>query len=78
MRPVIPNKTTADSSAPFDRKRYRGRNAIERMFCRLKDFRRIAALVLCWLRSVSTLALRSLPLERTSAAAKLTTSSDAF
>ena len=25
-----------------DRKRYRDRNAIERMFCRLKDFRRIA------------------------------------
>ena len=42
MRPVIPNKDDRRFLHPFDRKRYRDRNAIERMFCRLKDFRRIA------------------------------------
>ena len=42
MRPVIPNKDDRRFFHPFDRKRYRDRNAIERMFCRLKDFRRIA------------------------------------
>lgn len=41
-RPVIPNKDDRRFLHPFDRKRYRARNAIERMFCRLKDFRRIA------------------------------------
>ena len=42
MRPVIPNKGDRRFLHPFDRKRYRDRNAIERMFCHLKDFRRIA------------------------------------
>jgi transposase len=42
IRPVIPNKDDRKFLHPFDRKRYRSRNAIERMFCRLKDFRRIA------------------------------------
>ena len=42
IRPVIPNKGDRKFLYPFDRKRYRKRNAIERMFCRLKDFRRIA------------------------------------
>jgi transposase len=41
-RPVIPNKDDRKFLHPFDRKRYKKRNAIERMFCRLKDFRRIA------------------------------------
>jgi transposase len=42
MRAIIPNKHERKLLYPFDRKRYRNRNAIERMFCRLKDFRRIA------------------------------------
>ncbi|WP_449255494.1 IS5 family transposase [Bosea sp. (in: a-proteobacteria)] len=42
MRPIIPNKDDPRFFHPFDRKRYRARNAIERMFCRLKNFRRIA------------------------------------
>ncbi len=42
MRPVISNKDDRKFLHPFDRTRYRKRNAIERMFCRLKDFRRIA------------------------------------
>lgn len=37
-----PTRTIAGSSIPSIEKRYRDRNAIERMFCRLKDFRRIA------------------------------------
>uniref|UniRef100_UPI001EF882B6 transposase n=1 Tax=Stenotrophomonas maltophilia TaxID=40324 RepID=UPI001EF882B6 len=41
-RPVIPNKDDRKFLHLFDRKRYRKRDAIERMFCRLKDFRRIA------------------------------------
>ena len=40
--PVIPNKSNRKHPHPFNRKRYRGRNVIERMFGRLKDFRRVA------------------------------------
>jgi putative transposase len=39
--PVIPNKPTRKNLHPFDRTAYRQRNLIERMFSRLKDFRRI-------------------------------------
>ena len=42
IKPVIPNKSNRKSPHPFDRKRYKGRNTIERMFGRLKDFRRVA------------------------------------
>jgi transposase len=40
--PVIPNNPTRKRKHPFDRQAYRLRNVIERTFCRLKDFRRIA------------------------------------
>ena len=40
--PNIPSKITRRWKACFSPVLYRGRNAIERMFCRLKDFRRIA------------------------------------
>lgn len=42
IRPVIPNKANRSRPYPFNRKRYKGRNVIERMFGRLKDWRRIA------------------------------------
>ena len=41
-RPVIPNNPTRKHRHPFDRQAYKLRNLIERMFCRLKDWRRIA------------------------------------
>lgn len=41
-RAAIPNKGDRKYLHPFDKRRYRKRNAIEGMFCRLKDFRRIA------------------------------------
>lgn len=41
-RVVIPNHPTRRNPHPFDREAYEARNAIERMFCRLGDFRRIA------------------------------------
>jgi transposase len=41
-RPVIPNKSNRVVIHPFNRRAYKGRNVIERSFCRLKDFRRIA------------------------------------
>ncbi|MFQ5766344.1 MAG: IS5 family transposase, partial [Rhodospirillales bacterium] len=41
-RPVIPNNPTRKRFHPFDAEAYKQRNLIERMFCRLKDFRRIA------------------------------------
>ncbi len=41
-RPVIPNKSNRVRIHRFDKTAYRGRNVIERCFCRLKDFRRIA------------------------------------
>lgn len=40
--PVIPNNPTRKQPHPFHRPLYRERNLIERMFCRLKDWRRIA------------------------------------
>ena len=41
-KPVIPNKSNRVALHPFNRRAYKGRNVIERCFCRLKDFRRIA------------------------------------
>lgn len=40
--PVIPNKINRVNRHPFDPAAYRVRNAVERAFCRLKDFRAIA------------------------------------
>ncbi len=40
--PVIPPKVNRRFKPPFSRVLYRTRNAIERMFGRLKDFRRVA------------------------------------
>ena len=40
--PVIPNNPTRKRHHPFDETAYRQRNLIERMFRRLKDWRRIA------------------------------------
>jgi transposase len=39
---VIPSTANRKKPFPYDRQAYRRRNSIERMFCRLKDFRRIA------------------------------------
>ena len=39
---VIPPNPTRKHPHAYDRHAYRTRNVIERMFCRLKDFRRIA------------------------------------
>jgi transposase len=39
---VIPSTASRKIPFPFDKDAYRDRNVIERMFCRLKDFRRIA------------------------------------
>lgn len=40
--PVIPNNPTRKNLHPFSQTAYRLRNCIERAFCRLKDWRRIA------------------------------------
>jgi transposase len=40
--PVIPNNPTRKRIHPFDRDAYRRRNLVERLFYRLKDWRRIA------------------------------------
>ncbi len=39
---VIPPNPTRKNPYPWDKTIYRARNVIERMFCRLKDFRRVA------------------------------------
>jgi transposase len=39
---VIPSRRSRNEPFPLDREAYRQRNVIERIFCRLKDFRRIA------------------------------------
>jgi putative transposase len=41
-RPVIPNNPTRKRLHPFDPEAYKQRNIVERMFCRLKNWRRIA------------------------------------
>ena len=40
--PNIPSKVTRRWKSCFSPALYKARNAIERMFCRLKDFRRLA------------------------------------
>ncbi|SCB13961.1 IS5/IS1182 family transposase, partial [Rhizobium hainanense] len=40
--PVIPNNPTRKRVQPFDPVAYKRRNIIERAFCRLKDWRRVA------------------------------------
>ena len=40
--PVIPPNPTRKHPHTYDRSAYKARNLIERMFCRLKDFRRVA------------------------------------
>lgn len=39
---VIPSTTSRRAPIPYDIVAYRDRNRVERMWCRLKDFRRIA------------------------------------
>jgi transposase len=39
---VIPPNPTRKNPHSYDRTAYKTRNVVERMFCRLKDFRRIA------------------------------------
>lgn len=39
---VIPSTTSRKAPIPYDANAYRERNRVERMWCRLKDFRRIA------------------------------------
>jgi transposase len=41
-KPVIPNKSNLVTLHSFNKRIYKGRNVIERCFCRLKDFRRVA------------------------------------
>jgi len=42
IRTVIPGKSNHTKRIRHDKKAYKNRNVIERCFCRLKDFRRIA------------------------------------
>jgi transposase len=39
---VIPSTTSRRAPIPYDTLAYRDRNRVERMWCRLKDFRRVA------------------------------------
>lgn len=39
---VIPSRSCRKVARPFDAETYKDRNVIERMFCRIKDYRRIA------------------------------------
>lgn len=39
---VIPSTRSRKAQIPYDADAYRGRNLIERAFCRIKDWRRIA------------------------------------
>lgn len=42
IKAVIPSNATRNRPYPLDRTAYRPRNVIERLFCRLKNWRRIA------------------------------------
>ena len=39
---VIPSTASRRAPIPYDARAYRDRNRVERMWCRLKDFRRVA------------------------------------
>ncbi|GHT96384.1 hypothetical protein AGMMS49545_21200 [Betaproteobacteria bacterium] len=39
---IIPPRRHRRIQRPFDRERYKNRNLVERFFCRIKQFRRIA------------------------------------
>ena len=42
IKPVIPGRSNRSKRIRYDKEAYKNRNVIERCFCRLKDFRRIA------------------------------------
>lgn len=42
IKAVIPSSAARKTPHPLDRKAYRRRNVIERLFCKLKNWRRIA------------------------------------
>jgi len=42
IKAVIPSSAARRTPYPLDRKTYRRRNVIERLFCKLKNWRRIA------------------------------------
>ncbi len=42
IRPCIPGRKSRNTAIRYDKRRYRRRNRIERMFGRLKDWRRVA------------------------------------
>jgi transposase len=42
VKAVIPSTASRKTPYPLDKKAYRRRNVIERMFCKLKNWRRIA------------------------------------
>lgn len=42
IKAVIPGKSNRKKKIRHDKEAYKGRNVVERCFCRLKDFRRIA------------------------------------
>ena len=42
IKPVIPGRANRKKAIRHDKKAYKGRNVIERCYCRLKDFRRVA------------------------------------
>lgn len=42
IKAVIPPNPTRKHPHRYDKAAYKGRNVIERMFCRIKDFRRVA------------------------------------
>lgn len=39
---VIPSTTSRRAPIPYNRNLYRARNLVERLWCRLKDWRRVA------------------------------------
>jgi len=41
-KPVIPHRSNTTTTSRFDKKAYRARNGIERLFGKLKEFRRVA------------------------------------
>jgi transposase len=42
IKAIIPSKSNRKKPIPHDKEAYKGRNVVERCFCRLKDWRRIA------------------------------------
>ena len=60
VKAVVPSTASRRTPYPLDSKAYKRRNLIERMFCKLKNWRRIATDMTAMHKTISGLALAAI------------------